>query len=294
MREAEVLIDAHQHVWERDRASYGWIPPGGPLDRDFREEDVLPALRTCGIDGVVLVQAADDPRDSAYLLEVAEAHPIVLGVVAFLPLDEPERAAEALDDLVTHPAFVGVRSLIHDRADPHWLGSGAPAEGLALLEEAGVPFDLVADRPEHLALIPSLGERHPDLDIVVDHLAKPPIAAWGPWSPGEWERLLAAAAENPRVHAKVSGLYARGPDPSLWTVAGIRRVLEHALEAFGPDRLMYGGDWPVSTLAGGYERVFGGIRDALAGFAPTETEAIWGGTAMRFYGLEPAARGAVA
>lgn len=288
------LIDAHQHVWERSRADYAWIPPGSALDRDFRQEDVAPSLAACGVDGTVLVQAADDPRDTQWMLRVADAHPEVVGVVGFLPLELPEIAAEALDELVTHPAFVGVRSLIHDRPDPRWLAGAQAAEGLALLEGAGVPFDLVADRPEHLALIPEIGERHPELDIVIDHLAKPPIGAWGPWRPRQWEELMAAAAENPRVHAKVSGLYAQGPDPSAWTEDSIRSVVDRAVGLFGADRLMYGGDWPVSTTAGGYERVYRGIAAALERLDEEDREAIRSGTAMRFYGIEVSAQDTIA
>jgi L-fuconolactonase len=153
------------------------------------------------------------------MFEVAAAHREIAGVVAWVPLDRPREAAERLDDLATRPAFA---TLIHDQADPDWLLRPDVGEGLALLEQRGVPFDVIAVLPRHLSHVPVLSERHPELRMVLDHLAHPPL---GGASTGEWRALISAAARNPRVFAKVSGLY---PPGSSWTSGDLEEIAEFA------------------------------------------------------------------
>jgi L-fuconolactonase len=278
-----VRIDAHVHVWDLERADYGWLErEPASVRRSFGLEDVLPELRKAALDGVVLVQAADNLEDTAGMFRTAAAHPEVRGVVAYAPLERPEDAAVAVTELSEHPLFAGVRTLIHDLPDPDWLLRADVDESLGILESAGVPFDLVAVLPRHLELVPQISERHPGLRIVIDHLAKPPIEAK---SREPWSTLIAKAARNPNVFGKVSGLYAAGGDPSAWTVDGIRPVFEHALDVFGSARLMYGGDWPMSIPAGGYERVWGGLSQLFDELDSADRDRILGGTAVEFYGL---------
>jgi L-fuconolactonase len=156
-------------------------------------------------------------------------------------------------------------------------------EGLGLLAAAGLTFDYVAVLPRHLEHVPTLSERHPDLRIVIDHLSKPPI---GKADREPWWSLIAAAAENPLVHAKVSGLYP--------ATAAIQPFVDRALELFGPSRLMYGGDWPISVAYGGYDAVFAGLRAALSGLPAADREQIWSGTARRFYRIDDSRLAAVA
>lgn len=277
------VIDAHQHVWNLERAAYAWLTPeAGVLHRSIGMEEVLPEFAVAGVTGSVLVQAADDDDDTDLMFEVAARHPLVLGVVGYVPLHEPARAAERLAELRRRPRFCGVRNLIHDRPDPLWLRRPDVDESLGLLAAAGVPFDVVGVLPEHLEAVLEISERHPDLDLVIDHLNKPPIGtdAWEPWA-----SLIARAAENPRVHGKLSGLYAATGDPAAWSVDSVRPVVDHALEVFGADRLMYGGDWPVSLIAGGYTRVWQGLSELLADLTVAERDAILAGTARRFYTL---------
>ncbi|MRX44739.1 amidohydrolase family protein [Agromyces kandeliae] len=277
------IIDTHQHVWDLDRARYSWLTPeAGVLYRSIGMDEVLPSIAATGVTGTVLVQSADNDEDTDLMFEVAAGEPLVVGVVGYVPLHEPERAAERLEELRSRPLFRGIRNLIHDRPDPRWLLRDDVDAGLGVLEAAGVPFDVVGVLPEHLEAVLEVSRRHPELDLVLDHLNKPPIGA-GDLEP--WASLIARVAENPRVHAKVSGLYSAVGDPADWTVETVRPAFEHALDVFGPERLMYGGDWPVSLIAGGYERVFAGIEALLADLDPRERDLILAGTARRFYSL---------
>jgi L-fuconolactonase len=282
----DAIIDAHQHVWDPGRAAYDWLGPElGPINRAIGIEELIPSLRRAGVVGTVLVQSADNAEDTRLMLETAGAHPEIVAVVAYVPLDRPEDAAAQLDELRQTSLVVGVRNLIHTIPDPEWLLRPDVDAGLGVLEDAGATFDLVSVLPEHLALVPIISERHPRLRIVIDHLARPPIGfdAREPW----WTQIADAAA-NPLVYAKVSGLYSATADPGSWTPEGIRPFLDHALESFGPSRLMYGGDWPISVLSGGYDRVWDALALLFAELEPAARASILGATAIEFYGIDPA------
>lgn len=244
-----MIIDAHQHVWDLSRARYDWLGPDrGPIFRTMTEDEVLPELRRYGIDGVVLVQAADNAEDTAYMLATAAQHPVVVAVVAHVPLEDPATTAAQLEVLAADPLVVGIRNLIHDRPDPDFLVRPEVLDSLGLVAAAGLAFDVVSVLPRHLEHVPVLAARHPDLTLVVDHLSGPPL---GQVTVEPWWTLLAWAAEHPNVHAKLSGLYP-GPGTTAQTTDSIRPFVRHAVELFGADRLMYGGDWPICVLAGGY------------------------------------------
>jgi L-fuconolactonase len=281
-----LVIDAHQHVWNLDRAHYGWLGPDTPaIHRTIEFDELRPQLHEAGVAATVLVQSADNAQDTDYMFEVAARHPEVVGVVGWVPLDRAAEAADRLTELRTNPLFVGVRSLIHDLPDPDWLLRPDVDEGLGLLEAADVPFDLVAVLPRHLELVPILAERHPRLRIVIDHLGKPPLslADREPW----WS-LIERAAENPRVFGKVSGLYPPAGASTPAAIGQLEPVVQRALDVFGVDRLMYGGDWPISLLYGGYRAVHRDLADVLAGLDADESARLWAGTAQEFYRLAPA------
>lgn len=274
------VVDAHQHFWNPERIPTGWLGPHlGPLNRPYEYEDLAPLLAATGVDVAVLVQAEDHLQETDYLLEIAAQRPAIVGVVGWVPLDRPGEAEPLLADLRMRPGFCGVRNLIHQYPDPDWLLRPEVAQGLNLLAAADVPFDVVSVTPRHLEHVRVLSERHPELNIVIDHLGKPPIFG----SPEPWWTLIAQAAENPRVHAKLSGLY---PDtfrePSA---ADLRPFVDRALDVFGPDRLMFGSDWPVSVLAGGYVAVWERTEQLLVGLSEDERAAVLGGTATTFYRL---------
>jgi L-fuconolactonase len=279
-----VIIDAHLHLWDLARAEYPWLTPQiGDLYRSIDFPEIAPVLRQRGIDGVVLVQASDEAADTEVMLAAADRHPEIRGVVAWSPLDDAVRLTADLERWAQDPHIVGVRNLIHEHP-PEWLDRPVVEQGFALLAQTHVPFDFVTADPAALAALAGITRRHPDLRVVLDHLGKPPIGGDAAGR-AEWRRLLAECARHPLTVAKVSGLYAaRGPMDG-WTVDGVRPFVEDALDLFGPDRLMYGGDWPISELAGGYARTWEALRTILGALRPAEQDAVFGGTATRVYAL---------
>ncbi|WP_426321986.1 amidohydrolase family protein [Microbacterium sp. E-13] len=283
-----MIIDSHMHVWDRGRARYDWLAGQSPqIDRDVDFEEIEPTLARYAIDGVVLVQSADNAADTANMLATADAQPRVLGVVGWAPLEDPAAAASRIADLRADPRIVGVRNLVHDRADPDWVVRPGFDAGLALLADCHLPFDYVTSSPDALRHLVHIGEKHPELTIVIDHLGKPPIGRDGA-AHDAWVTRLAAAAANPRVVAKISGLYASTGPLDGWTDADLERAVDAALEIFRPERLMYGGDWPVSSLAGGYSRVWTSLRTVLErALDQRDLALVLGANAQRIYRLKP-------
>jgi L-fuconolactonase len=276
-------IDAHQHVWDPTRSSYLWMTPDSALHRPAEFPEILSSLQYAGMGATVLVQADDTDEDTAFMLETAQTHPEIVGVVAWAPLDDTHAFARRLEEFVPNHRVVGIRSLIHEQPDPEWLLKPQVLDSLALLEQAGLTLDVPAEHPRHLEQVITLGERFSDLPIVVDHLGKPPI---GQDDAEPWFSLLGAVAENPRVNAKVSGLYGAKGAESSWTLEGIRPWFDRAVETFGPERLMYGGDWPVCELAGGYDRMWNTLAMLIDGLSDEKRDRVLGGTAESFYGLD--------
>lgn len=280
-----MIIDAHQHIWDRSRSPYAWLAAEAmaPIRRDITLADGLQHLDRVGIAGTILVQADDTIEDTRLMVEAA-ADPRVLGVVGWLPLDRADEA-ETLLQTLDRTVVVGVRNLIHDLPDPDWLLLPEVGDGLRLLERSGLPLDVPAELPRHLENIATLADRHPELRFVVDHLGKPPI---GLADREPWQGLLTEVARRPNVWAKVSGLYAAGGDPAAWTPADLQPFVDHAVAVFGTDRLIYGGDWPVAIVAGDYERVWAGLTACLAGLSDDERRAILADNAIRCYRLDQA------
>ncbi|MEI7024208.1 amidohydrolase family protein [Paenibacillus sp. y28] len=278
-----IRIDAHQHFWNLDKNEYPWLTPEhGVIYRTFEPAELEPQIRAAGIDKTVLVQANNSYEDTDYMLAIADEFDWVGGVVGWVPLDKPLAAAKKLEAYCKHPRFKGVRHLIHDEPDPDWVVRDKVIEGLQVLASFEIPFDVVAVFPNHLKHIPVLAERVPDLRMVIDHLAKPPILdkQWEPWA-GQ----LARAAEYPQVYAKVSGLNTAASWTD-WTAADLRPYVDHAFEHFGAERLMFGSDWPVATLAGDYRKVWEETGRALEGRPAAQIDAVLGGTAAAFYKLD--------
>jgi L-fuconolactonase len=284
-RSSDLIIDAHVHVWDLQQGRYDW--PNGTvptLNRTFDLDELLPSLARTGVDAVLLVQAANDDGDTARMMRVAEVHPQVAGVIGWVPLDEPDEVARRVVDLGRDGRFVGVRDLIHTRPDPAWILRTDVGEGLEILADNRLPYDFVMTSSAALRHIPTLSERHPGLHIVIDHLGHPPIDEDDDRSRARWRRLLSAAAEHPAVSAKLTEL-----QPVSGTAAAaaerIRPFLDDALDLFGPSRLMYGGDWPLSIDTGGYDHVWSTLDLLLNDLRGSERAAILGGTATEVYRL---------
>lgn len=274
-----MTVDAHLHLWDLERVAYPWLTDAlAPINRTFAFAEVEPQLRAEGVDGAVLVQAANSVEDSEAMFAVAASSPLVAGVVAWVDLLDPAATAAQLETWSAHPGFVGVRHLIHDEPDADWLARDAVRRSLAVVAAHGIAFDVIGVLPRHLELAVSLAEEQPELRIVVDHLGTPPAgsassaAGWEPWA-----SLMTALAAHPNVSTKLSGLTTIGDD--------LQPYAEHALDAFGASRVLSGGDWPVSTLAGTYAETTAVARALTAGLSEQERTDVFGGAARRAYRL---------
>ena len=273
-------IDTHQHFWNLNKVEYPWLTPSaGVIYRTFAPAELAPQLKAAGIDKTVLVQSANNTEDTISMLTQSEDYDWIGAVVGWVPLLQPDRTRVYLRRYSGHPKFRGMRHLIHNEADPDWIIQDRVIEGLKVLAEFNMVFELVAVYPNHLKHAPLLCERLPNLTIVIDHLAKPPIKDK---QMGDWAAQMAAAANFPNVYAKVSGLNTAA-DYATWSAADLKPYIDFVIEKFGADRLMFGSDWPVCTLAGDYARVWAETNTALAGRSQGEIDAILGGTAQRVY-----------
>jgi L-fuconolactonase len=273
-------IDAHQHFWRRDRGDYDWLTPAlEPLWQDFLPDDLAPLLARHGIAGSVLVQAAPTAAETDYLLLLARTQSVIRGVVGWADLaaaDAPARIAA----LAAQPRLVGLRPMLQDLPDDDAILDPALQPALAAMAAHGLALDALI-RPRHLPRLLTLRDCHPDLKIVIDHAAKPDIAGG---DLAGWARDLASVAADGRMHCKLSGLVTEAA--ADWQPADLKPVAETVLAAFGPDRVMWGSDWPVLNLAGRYDQWVAATDELLAGLDAAAEAAVRGGTAVRFYGLE--------
>jgi L-fuconolactonase len=277
-----VIVDAHHHFWNPARIPQPWMTKEHEeIDRPFEPSDLEPLLRSCRIAATVLVQGAADDRDTDHLFELAEATPWVGAVTAWCRLDEIGAARRRLDELAAQPKLRAIRHVIHQEADPHWVLREAVQPALELLEARGLLLELPAVFPDHLCDVPELARRHPRLTIVVDHLAKPPLATD---ELSEWRAQLEQAAASPNVVAKVSGLNTM-LERADWRSGDLEPAVRAAVEAFGPERLLFGSDWPVSLLNGTYEQVVAETAEAIRSVAGRDADLILGGNAVRLYAI---------
>ncbi len=273
-------IDSHQHFWRVARGDYGWMGEHvSPLLRDFIPDDLAPLMRRAGIARTILVQAAETEAETDFLLEVAARTEYVAGVVGWLDM-ESDAFPERLAHYRKNPLLVGLRPMLQDHDDDRFILRPRVLDNLRRVAESGLAFDILVF-PRHLPHVAEALARVPALRAVVDHLAKPPVAT-GALDP--WRADLAALAAFPGVSCKVSGLVTEAR--ADWSLADLAPYVDHAAECFGEDRLLFGSDWPVATLAATYGEVAHAAR-ALLGtrFGPAAMARIFGGNAMRVYGL---------
>jgi L-fuconolactonase len=277
-------IDSHQHFWKYSAEDYPWIGAGMKrLARDYLPADLEAVARPEGIAGSVAVQARQSLAESHWLLGLATRHPFIRGVVGWVDL-RSDRVADELAPLAAQKKFVGVRHVVQDEPDPRFLLGVAFVRGIQQLHQFGLTYDLLLF-PSQLAAAVELVGRLPEQPFVLDHLAKPGLKP--PINTGDrdrWRRDIEALSRQRNVCCKLSGLVTEAAWRQ-WQPADFRSVLDVALTAFGPERLMFGSDWPVCLLSGDYAEVVGIIRDFIAPLSPAEQDQIWGGTATRFYGL---------
>ena len=273
-----VRIDAHQHYWHYDPVEYAWLDDSmRALQRDFMPEDALREMRGAGFERSIAVQVRQSLEETRWLLTLADAHPFIAGVVGWVNLRSPSVDAE-LEAVAPHRKLIGVRHIVQAEPDG-FLDSPEFRRGVSRLERFGLTYDLLIyarQLPEAVAFVRALPEQR----IVVDHLAKPDIKGGGF---DRWRRHFAALAEFPQVWCKLSGLVTEsGP---AWTVADLRPYAENLVGCFGAERLIWGSDWPVVELAGGYERWWTATQALLRSLDDASRERVLGGNAMRFYGI---------
>jgi L-fuconolactonase len=271
-------IDSHQHFWRYRSDDYPWIDDRmAVLKRDFLPPDLRQELEPLGIDATLAVQAQQTTAETRWLLEIADAHPFVVGVVGWVDLQAADVYAQ-LASLATHPKLVGVRHIVQSEPDDRFLLRPAFCRGIAALAELGLTYDILI-YPRHLSVAAELIARFPAQAFVLDHLAKPEIRTR---AIDEWARDLRRLAQAPNVHCKVSGLVTEA-DWAGWTPADIRPYLDVAFDCFGPDRLIAGSDWPVCTLAASYSQTMSLLMAYLVGRPAAEQEAVLGGNAARLW-----------
>jgi L-fuconolactonase len=273
-------VDAHQHFWRYSAAEYDWIDDNMRAIRaDFYPETLAPFLTASGIDGTIAVQARQSLIESNWLLELAQKHELIKGVVGWVPLAD-SGVAGMLDILARNSLFKGVRHVVQGESDPVFLEGRAFNEGIRAVTKLGLAYDLLVVARQLPAAIKFV-DLHPEQAFVLDHIAKPAIQ--GP-PPAEWCRNIKLLAQRGNVSCKFSGVVTEVPGWQ-WTPELLRPYFEVVLEAFGPRRLMFGSDWPVCLVAASYAKWFEFLQSCTASLSPGERSRILGGTAIEIYRL---------
>jgi L-fuconolactonase len=270
-------IDSHQHFWHFSEEHYPWIQPEWPIRRDYLPPDLEPLIQNAKLDGTIAVQARQSLEESHWLLELADQHPFIKGVVGWVDLRSPE-VARQLEELSRHPRFVGVRHVVQDEPDDDFMLGGAFRRGLGELKPFGLTYDLLV-YPRQLRTAIKIVEAFPQQPFVLDHIGKPPIKE-GVLDP--WREHVHVLAEFPNCCCKMSGMVTEA-DWRNWKPDDFKPYLETVAGSFGIDRLMYGSDWPVCLLAGDYSRVFDVARGFAGQFSPSDQTKFFGGNAAKFY-----------
>lgn len=272
-----MIIDAHQHFWQVERGDYGWLTPDlEPLYRDFMPNDLMPHLHQLGVDGTILVQAAPTTAETKFLLDIAENTPFVLGVVGWTDF----AAATVADDIAqfaSHPKLVGLRPMIQDIADDDWMLCPHLTPAFEAMIKADLTFDALVF-PRHLPKLRQLLSRHPNLRTVIDHAGKPEISHR---RFDDWASDIAIIAEESSAFCKFSGLLTEAGND--WTKPDIAPYITHVLDHFGPERLVWGSDWPVLNLAADYREWMELAQNMIPN--GSEKDSVFGLNAVELYRL---------
>mgnify|MGYP001220607970 FL=1 len=273
------VVDSHHHLWEIDKFNYSWMPEGSPLSVDYSPEDLAPLITEAGIDYTVVVQAVSSPDEAYWLLDLAERNDFIAGIIGWVDLTDP-KVGYILDKLQESQYFKGVRHIWENEPDAAWIVNSGAVNGLQELVRRNLTFDFLA-KPPNLPFIPEIMDKVPDLRAVVDHIAKPKIADH---LVEPWLTDLRKVASINGIHCKISGMITEA-DHHNWTANDLRPYVHHVLGLFGTDRIMFGTDWPVCTLAGDYVTVVDTTKSILESLTLEATNDVFGGTANRFYNL---------
>jgi len=280
MTQASHLIDAHQHFWSLERADYGWLTADlGPIYRDFLPQDLMPMLKKRGITGTILVQAAPSIAETHFMLSLTQEHSFIKGVVGWIDF-EAENSAQLISTMAENSKLVGLRPMIQDIQDPNWMLQASLTPSFEALIAADLTFDALV-LPLHLENLHTLLARHPLMRTVIDHSAKPAIRDH---SFDNWAQNMTQLAHSTQAFCKLSGLVTEAAKDWKWE--DLRPYTDHLLSTFGPDRLIWGSDWPVCTLAASYEDWCEAIDNLLAGVSHKNKNAILGENALRAYQIQ--------
>ena len=275
-----MIIDSHQHFWQVGRFEYPWLTRAlGVLYRDYLPAELEPILKHNKVAKTVLVQASNSLQETDWLLDLADENEFIAGVVGWVDLKSP-LVGEQLDRFLRHNKFKGVRHLVESEPMDDWLVQRDVLTGLKVLEARNVPYDLLV-HPRHLKFVPEIVEACPNLRMVIDHLAKPPVASG---AVAGWKAEFRALAKFPNLSCKLSGLVTEA-DHATWTVEDLRPFVSVALEAFGADRLIFGSDYPVCLLAASYEHVIESFQTLLSELSSESREHVLATNASDFYKL---------
>lgn len=276
-----LFIDAHQHFWQYDPTKHVWMSEEmSVLKTDFLPVDLAPHLKNCSLDGCVAVQANQAEEDNAFLISLADKHDFIKGIVGWVDL-QSETVETRLAHYQQFASMKGFRHVIHDEADLDFMLRPRFLNGLSLLKRYGYTYDILIF-PKHLPNTLELVAAFPNQPFVIDHIAKPAIKN-GENTEG-WRKGLEAVAKYENVSCKISGMVTEA-DWHHWKQADFISYLDTVVELFGIDRIMYGSDWPVCTLAANYEKQFDIVKYYFSNFSKQEQEKFFGGNASKFYNL---------
>lgn len=270
-------IDAHQHYWMLARGDYGWIPATGVLHRDYLPADLAPANEAADIGGTILVQAAPTLAETKFLLDLADQpENQILGVVGWVDLNATEAPAQ-LEELTQNPKFVSIRPMLHDLEEDDWILQPRVIENLRRLPSLNLRFDVLTF-PQHLPYVIKALEQVPELSAVIDHLSKP---RYDPNVAPDWQNWMHQLAQEPRIFCKLSGMVTEvGPN---WKLEDFVAHAHFVLSEFGPNRVMFGTDWPVCLKVATHQQVVNLAAQLISQLDSAAQAEIWGGTAERFY-----------
>jgi L-fuconolactonase len=276
------IVDSHQHFWSLGTPWFDWPTPDlKPIYRDYAPADLRPHIEAAGVSRTVIVQAAPNREETDFILGLANETDFVAGVVGWIDLEQPAHLAD-LERFASNPKFRGVRPMIQSIPDVDWMLRPTLQPSLAEVERRGLTFDALV-KPPHLDALVAFVDRYPNLPVVVDHGAKPEIFR-GQDGFDAWAGKIAAVAERPHVFCKLSGLLTEAGERTR--PEDLRPFVDHLIDIFGPQRLMWGSDWPVVELAAPYSDWLSQVRGFIARLSDSEQTLILGDVARRFYRLQ--------